>query len=99
MDGNWGPIIAALAALSGILLGWTGRARESRREEKGEAAASAALRADMEYIKRGVDEIKQDLRAQGNDIDLLRERVTKVEETAKNTLHRLDRVEGSEIKC
>lgn len=99
MDGNWSSLIAALAAISGILLGWSGRAREARREDKGEAAASAALRADMEYIKRGVDEIKQDLRAQGEDIDRLRERMTKAEENMKSTRYRLDRIEDNETKC
>ncbi|MEA5059565.1 MAG: hypothetical protein VB049_05975 [Candidatus Pelethousia sp.] len=93
MDGNWGSIIAAIAALSGILVGWVGRAREFNKSNREEAAASAALRADMDYIKSGVDEIKTDLRAQDKDIDQLRERVTKVEENAKSTQHRLDRIE------
>lgn len=99
MDVNWGAIISAVAAISGVLLGWTARSRDSRREDRGEAAADAALRADMAYIKRGVDEIKQDLRTQGTDIDQLRERITKVEESAKSTLYRLDRMEEAGSKC
>lgn len=90
MDGNWGAVIAAFAALSGILLGWMGRARDSRKDDKSDAAASATLRADVDYIKRGVDDIRLEQKAQATDISSLCERVAKVEESAKSAHHRLD---------
>ncbi|MNU04128.1 hypothetical protein D3C72_2484130 [compost metagenome] len=50
-------------------------------------------RADVEYIKRGVDDIRVDVRMQGQKVDGLAERVTRVEESAKQAHKRLDRLE------
>ncbi|WP_240353246.1 hypothetical protein [Cohnella algarum] len=48
----------------------------------------------MEYIKRGVDDVRLEQRAQGQRFDALAERVTRVEESAKQALQRLDRLDG-----
>lgn len=73
-------VIAATAAVSGIFIGWSGRNRTLRQETKQEAAAGAELRADLAYIKRGVEDIRLDQRAHGQKIEQLNERVTRLEE-------------------
>lgn len=88
------PIISVIAALSGIALGWMARSKAIRQDIAQQASADALQRADVEYIKRGVDEIRVDQRAQGKRIDELSERVTRVEESAKQAHKRLDRVAG-----
>ncbi|MCY9513325.1 hypothetical protein [Paenibacillus apiarius] len=86
-------IIATVAAISGIVLGWAGRTRSFKRDVAQEAGAEAVQRVDVEYIKRGVDDIRADLRMQGQRVDGLSERVTRVEESAKQAHKRLDRLE------
>lgn len=83
-------IISAVAAASGIFLGWSARNREIKKEIKLDATDNAVLRADMEYIKRGIDDIRVEQRALGQRFDVLSERVTRVEESAKQAHKRID---------
>ncbi|MNC72600.1 hypothetical protein D3C75_1236720 [compost metagenome] len=85
-----------LAAISGILLGWSGRSRQIRQEVRADGGNEGALRQDVEYIKRGVDDIRVDVRMQGQRVDGLVERVTRVEESAKQAHKRIDRLEETE---
>lgn len=87
-------IISIIATLSGVLLGWSGRSREVKKEIKSEAVSGAALRQDVEYIKRGVDDIRVEQRAMREDMSCLAERVTRVEESAKQAHKRIDGMEG-----
>lgn len=86
-------LIAALAAISGILLGWIGRTKAFRDEVSQEATVEASLQTDVSYIKRGIDDIRVDVRMQGQRVDGLSERLTRVEESAKQAHKRLDRLE------
>lgn len=86
--------IAAIAALSGMLLGWMARAREREKEKKREGYEDGALKTDVEYIKCGVDEIKQDMRLQGQRMDAFAERLTRVEESTKRAHERLARIDN-----
>lgn len=87
-------LIAALAALSGITLGWLARNRTIKQDAKQEASAGAALHTDVEYIKRGVDDIRVEMRMQGQRIDAIAERVTRVEESAKQAHHRINELKS-----
>ncbi len=87
---DWAILISAAAAISGIVLGWLGRSRTVRQD----GAADGELRAAVKYIRDGVDDLRYELRAQGQRYDMLAERVTRVEESAKQAHRRIDRLEG-----
>ncbi|WP_287021540.1 hypothetical protein [Cohnella sp.] len=87
-------LISAAAAISGIILGWLGRSRTVRQDVVTEASKDALLRSDMDYIKRGIEDIKVEQRVQGQRFDALAERVTRVEESAKQAHKRIDRLEA-----
>jgi len=89
----WAPFITVAAAISGILLGWAGRSRAINQDIAQQASADALQRADIEFIKRGVDDIRLDQKAQGKRFDELSERVTRVEESTKQAHKRLDRLD------
>jgi len=86
---DWSMIIAAAVAISGIILGWLGRSRTVRQD----GAADGELRASVNYIRQGVDDLRYELRAQGQRYDMLAERVTRVEENLKQTNSRINRLE------
>lgn len=90
---DWGAMLVVVSAISGIVLGWLGRARTVHKDVAQEAGAGASLQTDVEYIKRGVDDIKVDLRMQGQKVDDLSTRVTRVEESAKQAHKRIDKLE------
>lgn len=89
-------LISSAGVISGILIGWSGRSRSVKQDTKEEARSDAAVRADIEYIKRGVEDIKFEQRKQGERFDELSERVTRVEESAKQAHHRINRLEEIE---
>ncbi|MED4749967.1 hypothetical protein [Brevibacillus choshinensis] len=86
-------IISVASALTGIALGWMGRARSTRQDIAQQASSDTNLKVDVEYIKRGVDDIRAEQRSQGKEIEKLAERVTRVEESAKQAHKRLDRID------
>lgn len=87
---EWIGLISAAAALSGIVLGWLGRSRTIRKD----GAEDGELRASVEYIARGVDDLRVEIRSANQRYDMLAERVTRVEESAKQAHHRINRLEG-----
>lgn len=89
---DWTAVIAAAAAISGIVLGWLGRSRTVRQD----GAADGELRASVKYIRDGVDDLRVEIRSQGQRYDMLAERVTRVEESVKQAHHRINRLEGSD---
>lgn len=86
-------ILGIVATLSGMVLGWSARAKEAKKEVKKEAEIDTALRTDMEYLKRGVDDIRLEQRSQGQRMDVVVERLTRVEESSKQAHKRIDRIE------
>ena len=87
-------LLSVASALTGIALGWLGRARTIRQDAAQQAGTDAMQRADVDYLKRGVDDIRLEQRAQGQKFDALSERVTRVEESTKQAHHRLNRSDG-----
>ncbi|GGF87015.1 hypothetical protein [Paenibacillus aceti] len=93
---DWGLVIAVITGVSTFILGWTGKARTVKKDIASEVTAEAVQRADVEYIKRGVDDIRVDVRMQGQRLETVSERVTRVEESSKQAHKRLDRLENIE---
>lgn len=96
MTKEW--IWAIVTGLSGILLGWLAHIKTARKDAVDaatrDAAIDTALKSDVDYIKRGVDDIKLDMRAQATKIEDIDCRVARVEESTKSAHHRLDRLEA-----
>ena len=87
---EWIGLISAAAAISGIVLGWIGRARTIQKD----AAEDGELRASVNYIRQGVDDLRVEIRAAGQRYDVLAERLTRTEESVKQAHRRIDRLEG-----
>ena len=87
---DWAIIVSAAAAISGIVLGWLGRSRTVRQD----GAADGELRASVNYIRQGVDDLRVEIRLMRQDYADLVERVVRVEESTKSAHRRIDRLEG-----
>jgi hypothetical protein len=84
--------ISVAAAISGIVLGWLGRSRTVRQDGQ----QDGELRASVKYIRDGVDDLRVEIKSQSQRYDLLAERVTRVEESAKQAHKRIDRLEAEQ---
>lgn len=95
---EWTVIISVIAAISGIYLGWIGRSRTVKQDIRDETIQDTELKIDVQYIKRGVDDVRVEQLAQRERFDQLSERLTRVEESAKQAHHRLNRLDGGALK-
>lgn len=86
-------VISAIATVGGMWLGWLAKGREQAKEHRTEGGSAARMQTDMDYIKRGVDELRLEAKDQGRRFDELSERVTRVEESSKQAHKRLDGME------
>lgn len=85
-----GTLIGIFAAIGGFVLGYFNFRRQSDKEIKADSGASGELRADINYIRRGVEDIRIDMKAQEKRHSELTERVTRVEESTKQAHHRIN---------
>lgn len=79
--------------LSGMLLGWLSWLRSRKKDNEADVGQSITFRVDLEYIKRGVDDIRADQRRMRDEIGSLADRLTRVEESTKSAHKRLDRLD------
>lgn len=93
-------IIAALGVLFAALSYFYSRRKDIRKEAQmatqvaaQEAGSDASMRLDLEYIKRGIDDIRVDQQRMREDFGRLSERVTRCEESCKSAHHRIDGLE------
>lgn len=92
---EWTVILTAVVGISGVVLGWLGRSRTVKQDAAADAGRDATLSANVAHIRQSVDDMRVDIRVQGQRYDQLAERVTRVEESAKQAHKRLDVMRGS----
>lgn len=89
-------VIALFAAIVGYQTHQFKKANVSRVDVKRSASEGAELKAELGYIRKGVDDIRIDLKANEKQMAALGERVTRVEESSKQAHKRIDKLEGGE---
>jgi tRNA(Phe) wybutosine-synthesizing methylase Tyw3 len=82
--------VGAGAGLIGAAVGWVVCARANKRDMKDETSQETMMKVDMEYLKRGVDDIRTQMREQNQRYDQLVERVVRVEESTKQAHKRIE---------
>ncbi len=86
-------IIGIAGTLVGALLGYLGYKRNATNDIKEESSSQTEFKMQLNYISRGVDDIKLDMKMQDKKINDVIERVAKVEESTKSAHHRIDNFE------
>lgn len=89
-----GAMVGLAAAATGMLFGYLNYRRFCKRDVKDEGVSDGELKADINYIRRGVEDIRIDMKAQEMRFGELTERVTRNEEGIKSAHKRLDGMEG-----
>lgn len=90
MNVELGTLIAILGTTAGIWFGYSSKQRASKDDVKSDASDHIELKTNVEYIRRGVDDIRLDFKAQERTVKDLSDRVIRVEESAKQAHKRLD---------
>ncbi|MBG9938555.1 MULTISPECIES: hypothetical protein [Bacillus] len=84
-----GVLIGALS----LAISYFGYALNRSKSIKSDGQQSAEVKAELGYIRKGVDDIRIDLKASERQMVALGERVTRVEESTKQAHKRLDTIE------
>lgn len=82
-------IVAIIVAVSNIR-------NKNYLNDRESASQTATLIVKLENIADGVNEIKSDMKSIRTDVESLRERLVKVEQSTKQAHKRIDRMEGIE---
>ncbi|TCJ01566.1 hypothetical protein [Cytobacillus praedii] len=82
--------IGVLIAVGGLLLTYLGYQLNRTKEVKTDSQQDAQIKAQLDYIGKGVDDIRIDLRANERQMIAHGERITRLEESAKQAHKRLD---------
>ncbi len=67
--------------------------REDTREAQAEATKQTLVETKLDYISKGIDDIRLDIKVQDRKIQEVIERVIRVEESTKSAHKRLDSIE------
>lgn len=86
--------LGVLIAVGGFLISYLTYQLNKQKEVKTDTAQDAQIKAQLDYIGKGVDDIRIDLKANERQMVQLGERVTRVEESSKQAHKRLDKIEG-----
>lgn len=95
---NWTAIISAVSAISAVVIGWVTMfskiKKQIERDSITKTKSEAYMQSNLDYIRIGIDEMRLEQKDQGRRFDALSERVTRVEESAKQAHKRIDRLDG-----
>ncbi len=82
--------IGLLCSVIGATLGIWSYSRTSRKETKEESRDFTRVEAKLDYVSKGVDDIRLDMKDHSRQIKDISERLTRVEESTKSAHHRID---------
>lgn len=82
--------LSLLFGAVGTIIGIIGVLVTFKKDSKASGAENAHVKTQVDYIARGVDDIRIDQRAQAGKIEALNERLIRTEESAKQAHKRLD---------
>lgn len=86
-------LIAAVGSVCGIIFGYVGYSKGAKKDSYKDGEQDSTLKSDTQYIKRRVDDVLLEQRNINNTLSSHSERITRVEESAKQAHKRIDRIE------
>lgn len=93
---NIAVIVSVLVGIVGVFSTIFAYYKGLKTDNYTKGTVDASMKSDIEYIKRRNDDILLEQKDTNKNFTVLSERVTRVEESAKQAHKRLDRIEGKE---
>lgn len=85
--------VGMLIAVLSLIISYLAYSLNRTKELKADSQESAELKTELGYIRKGVDDIRIDLKANEKQMIALGERITRVEESSKQAHKRIDNLE------
>ena len=87
-------VISVICTVIGVSIGMSNLRRNSKLDDKQESSQITRITVQLEHIDAGVNSVKHDMTEIKDDIKEQRERMVRVEESAKQAHKRLDELAG-----
>lgn len=87
-------VTSIISAILGFLLSYFTLQRSKKKDDTAEGQNKGEMMSDIRYIKSGIDDLKRETADQRKTVNELGERVTRVEESVKQALKRIDGIEN-----
>ena len=87
-------VLSLTFAALGYLVAYLTFQRNKTKDDTAEGQNKGEMMSDIRYIKAGVDDLKRETADQRKTVNELGERVTRVEESAKQAHKRIDGIEN-----
>lgn len=85
--------VALICTIGGFLISYFSFQRNRANDIRADTREEAETKTKLDYISKGVDDIRIDIRTQQRDIQELKERVIKNEASVKSAHKRIDDIE------
>lgn len=89
---------SVIGAIVGIATFNNNKQKSIKQETKEESSTQTKVEMQLNYISRGIDDIKLDMKMQDKKINDLVERVAKLEESTKSAHKRIDDIEKGDVQ-
>lgn len=86
-------LVGLVGTVSGIYFGFWKAKKDEQKALKEDTVQDTVVATKLDYISKGVDDIRLDIKAQDKRISDVVERLIKVEESTKSAHHRIDSLE------
>lgn len=88
--------IALLCTVLGVVISYLTFQRNKDNSIRAETKENAFTSAKLDYISKGVDDIRLDIKAQDRKIEDISDKVARIDESTKSAHKRIDRLERNE---
>lgn len=90
--------IALLCTVLGVVISYLTFQRNKDNSIRAETKETALTTAKLDYISKGVDDIRLDIKAQDRKIEDMADKVARLDESTKSAHKRIDRLERNDIQ-
>lgn len=87
-------VLSLTFATLGYLIAYLTFQRNKKKDDTAEGQSRGVMMSDIGYIKAGVDDLKRETADQRKTVNELGERVSRIEESAKQAHKRIDGIEN-----
>ncbi|MDU4890949.1 MAG: hypothetical protein E6344_18390 [Clostridium sp.] len=89
--------VGVICTLLGAILSYLSFQRNKGHDIRADTREEAETRTKLDYISKGVDDIRLDIKSQQREMQELKERVIKNEESTKSAHKRIDGLEKGDV--
>lgn len=88
--------VGVLVGVLALIVAYMGYVLNKQKDVKDETRQDAQVSTQLQYISKGVDDIRIDLKANEKQMVAMGERITRIEESSKQAHKRIDKLEGEQ---